>query len=462
MRERTIKRIVQWALAPSTECFYLLSGPKACGKLTIAHSIVQVFQKQNRLGASIFLDAKIADTDSHKISSTIIQQLSGFDRILGARIIEKLNTDRSLIDTDVDRQFCALVIDTTGSSHTSQPSLIGPIMIVIDHLHLVGKAEQSKFLATIGSCSLDLPPNFRFFLTYSHHDSISQRILGKLSHTHIIGYVDGNSNICVGIGEYISECLAEIFSKKAGLAEHYGIAELQNQFKRRAMGIQLWVATAYRSLTAYDNNTVLLFCNILLSNPLPHSGVESIGQLYDSLCQVAFCLDWCQNSFEIVNTTIQSPEDTIFYIGWLIPSMKGKALNSFAAKLGLTVKTHQNKKNIIHPSFGDFITNFRRCHVSQNTIKLRRKTLDACIDVMNQHLRYNIIRLDAAMLTNVEIVDKDTRVQRYISKSVHYACHSWISLLEGIDDAKLVPHPCRLYVDAHFTLDRGYEHFRPF
>lgn len=451
-RETVIKSVVQWASqrngTSSTNLIYLLSGPATCGKSTIAHSIAKVFHEQNRLGAALFLHNEVPEANSRRISSSIIHQLSGYDSTFQARIAAKIKTDQSLIWADIERQFRTLIVDTANSVD-SKLLMIGPILIVIDNLHLINDEERYKLFTTIAEHCASLPPNFRFLLTCRDDDAVAQRILVNLSRKQIIGYDDTDSGGGVDISQHILESLADLCSKKPFLSERYEIQQLQDQFKKRARGMHFWVSTVHRSvLTCSEDDDVSLFITLLLSSALPLSNNEAMDQLYHTVFKVFFRLELgAQHLFDVM---IQSPKPVplsylrrVACIPW--ESAKQGAIVDIARNLGLIINVDQDEQGElsfgVHPSLEDFLTNPRRCQGTgvyvDREIPIDQSAAEVCIHIMNQSLRYNICRFDDIMTTNSEIVDKDARIRLHVHKSLQYACCNWTLHLEGDDRQEL-------------------------
>ncbi|KAH9477829.1 hypothetical protein JR316_0010061 [Psilocybe cubensis] len=446
-REATIRSIVQWSSQRGDNAFTnnicLLSGPASCGKSTIVHSIAKLFHEQNRLGVAVFLHDEVLDVSSRKISSSIVHQLAGYDSTIQARIADKIKADQSLVWADIERQFRVLVVDTA-SSADSKLLLIGPILIIIDNLHLISDEERYKVLTTISDHSKTLPPNFRFLLTCRDDDDVAWRILRNVSRTQRVGYDDSDNGSNGELSQYIADFLTDLFSKRPLLSEHYNSLQLQGVFEARARGMHFWVSLVYRSVLACNEVDIIEFLSLLLSAPSPLSNNEAMDQLYHAIFKVFFRLELgAQHLFDVM---IQSPKPLpLSYLRRMAcipwdPTNKVNIVDTTKA-LGLIIEIDRPEKGEslygIHPSLEDFLTNPRRCETTgvyvDRNVPIDHSAAEVCIRIMNQSLRYNICRLDDDMTTNAEIRDNNQLIEQHLSRSLRYACFNWILHLENED-----------------------------
>ncbi|PPQ93771.1 hypothetical protein CVT25_008150 [Psilocybe cyanescens] len=473
-REITIERIVHWASqysrVSSTDHIYLLSGPTTCGKSTITHTIAKVFHEQRRLGAAVFIHSNVPEPNSCKISSTIIHQLAGYHSTFQAHIATTIKDDPSLLDADIDRQFRKLIVDTT-SSIGNHLSMIGPIIIVIDNLHFLDDGERSKVLITIAKYSGNLASNFRFILTCRDDDAVTQRTLGNLSRMHVIGYDDTDGGSSVSISQYILESLKDLFSKEPRLSERYSVQELQDQLVERSRGIHFWVTTVYRSVLACEDDDVFHFFAFLLSRTVPLSNDEAMDHLYHTIFKIFFLTELGTRKFfqlsawKLLNVMIQSPRPMLLshlrritYIPYE-SSKQGLLAVDTARNLGLIIDVKRDELAAslfaLHPSFLDFLTNpLQKGRGSYGytdlQILLDQSVAEVCIHIMSQSLRHNICRLDDIMTTNMEIVDKDARIEEYLPRPLRYACCNWTLHLEGgLELEDTLRHKLQSFTSSH-------------
>ncbi|PPQ78333.1 hypothetical protein CVT25_011704 [Psilocybe cyanescens] len=106
-----------------------------------------------------------AGATAQTISSSIIEQVAGYDAQLRAKIAAKIKSDKSLASADVVRQFRALIVNTISADAESdgQLMMIGLVLIVIDGSNTIAEDERYKFLTIIADYSKKTPPEFSPF-----------------------------------------------------------------------------------------------------------------------------------------------------------------------------------------------------------------------------------------------------------------------------------------------------------
>jgi hypothetical protein len=92
----------------------------------------------------------------------------------------------------------------------------------------------------------------------------------------------------------------------------------------------------------------------------------------------------------------------------------------------LLLSRHDAPVRIFHPSFPNFIVDHRRCedprfHVQIHEYHLRRAR--RCLELLNRHLRYNMIDLDNPDVANSDVEDLDVRLLSLPQGLFYAACH---------------------------------------
>ncbi len=88
----------------------------------------------------------------------------------------------------------------------------------------------------------------------------------------------------------------------------------------------------------------------------------------------------------------------------------------------------------LHTSFRDFITNEKKsggfCVILRDS---HRQLAHSCLGVLLKDLKFNICKLESSYLANKDVKDVNSRVDKYISPALLYACRFWDNHLEHID-----------------------------
>ena len=88
----------------------------------------------------------------------------------------------------------------------------------------------------------------------------------------------------------------------------------------------------------------------------------------------------------------------------------------------------------LHTSFRDFLTNKEKsgdfCVILRDS---HRQLAHSCLGVLLKDLKFNICKLESSYLANKDVKDVNSRVDKYISPALLYACRFWDNHLEHID-----------------------------
>ena len=449
-RNVVINDLIQWA----SDCaelgtkkksqIYVLQGPPDCGKSSIAHSVAEAFDLQDRLGAAIFLDDRAEGKiiGSQILSTTIASQLASYDKKIGAAIAAKIEINHSLAEADIARQFPDLIV-----SATEGLALIGPICIILDGLeNIVNPTERLQLLSAIGDHFNKLPSNFRLVLTARHGPTgTSNDIKQHLPDCIIKEITFDDEGTIVDYNKHLSQSLRHLFSKKLKIAEEYTIDKLRDEFVKRSKGVYFWVSTVcqFLLLCTYGDECKILE-NILSSEP-PHTVEAAMNQLFRVI------LSYVPYSPLVYQNLIQSPKPLPLQsssspdgVSVLVSesTLQSPFFNMMQNLGFLTENGRDGTDNPlfgIHPCLEDFLTSSRRCHGTDFYVDRLAPSLsmvEICFDSMARLLRKNICSLDDPMALNEEIPDRDERLRRCIPVILQDACRNWIFHLEAFVDCE--------------------------
>jgi energy-coupling factor transporter ATP-binding protein EcfA2 len=448
-RDAIIRDLVQWASVPHEAeetqkgQIYVVQGPPGCGKSSIAHSVAQAFDRQNRLGAAIFLDERTKGTiESHMISATLAFQLAAYDPKIREGIATQIKANISLARADIRRQFPGLIV-----SATKDLALVGPICIVIDGLHkIVEPAEQFELLTALAEYFKQLPPNFRLLLT--SRPGVAFKDIARLIPDCVIQEITfDDEGIYLECSEYISQCLHQLFSKNSNLVQTYSMEDLHDQFIRRSMGMHFWISTAHKSLLMCTDGDESIILGSILSNELPRTKEEAMDHLYHA---IFLCIPCLEAVHVICQTLIQSPcpsplPDTLTSVSVTSEDTPIGSIRVIMQSLGFIKESGRDGRNplfSVHPSLEDFLTNSRRCHTAAIRVHTGRLSevvpsmADICLDWMDKLLRQNICEFDDITLSNAEIPERESRLSKFIPPTLQYSCRNWVFHIEALDNSK--------------------------
>ena len=441
-----INDLIQWASdcadsgAKKRSQIYVLQGPPDCGKSSIAHSVAEAFDLQDRLGAAIFLDDRAEGKiiRSHNLSTTIASQLASYDKKIRAAIAAKIEINDSLAEADIARQFPDLIV-----SATEGLALIGPICIIIDGLeNIANPTERLQLLSAIADHFNKLPSNFRLVLT-ARHGPISEDIKQLLRDCIIKEITFDDEGTIVDYDKHLSQSLRHLFSKNLKIAEEYTIDKLRDEFVKRSKGIYLWVSTACQLLLlcTYGDECKILE-NILSSEP-PRTAEMAMDQLFRViLSYIPYSPLMCQSLMQSPKPLpLQSSPDGVSVL--VSESIHQSPFLNVMRNLGFLIENDRggtdNPLFGIHPCLEDFLTNSRRSrgtdfYLDRLASAPSLSMVEICFDLMARLLRQNICTLNDSMALNEEIPDRDDRLRQCIPNILRDACRNWIFHLEEFAD----------------------------
>ena len=89
---------------------------------------------------------------------------------------------------------------------------------------------------------------------------------------------------------------------------------------------------------------------------------------------------------------------------------------------------------LLHTSFRDFLTNREKSgDFCVSLCDAHRQLAHSCLSLLLNDLKFNICNLESSYLANKDVKDLNSRVDKYISPALLYACRFWDDHLEHTD-----------------------------
>ena len=165
-----MERIISWANISTPDDnekrVFLLTGPAASGKSTMAHSVASHFDHLERLASSFFCSSSKPDKSrSEMVLCTIARDIADRNIQIRHNLWDIVKDNRSLRKTtSISEQFERLIKEPTNDL-----VMVGPMVLVIDALDECGgnPDKRSQLIKLLIERSVTLPTNFRIFITTS-------------------------------------------------------------------------------------------------------------------------------------------------------------------------------------------------------------------------------------------------------------------------------------------------------
>ncbi len=429
--------IVNWVNDPASERCLVLFGQAGTGKSSIAHEIARRFDKMHRLTSSFIFLRKGQHKPDH-LFTTLVRDLSdrypSFKTALG-RVI-KDNSSLRIGTRDYDTLFESLILGPLKGLH-----IVGPVLVVIDALDESGDAAGRIGLHSFLAKNLiRLPSNFRVLVTSRPEDGIEYALVGAPS---IRTRRMNDSELATKTHDDILAFLRERLPSDE--FRNYGDA-----LAIKAEGLFQWAAVASQFILdppgrfGYSKKKCI---NHLLDPSTNRNGQDPLDALYKEVLEGYFTDQETRLLFRSV-------------LGQLITSIEPLTIRSLTTlrqhtshddgddrdavvillrRLGSLLDNVNSSDEslpivLLHTSFRDFLTNREKsgdfCISPRDA---HRQLAYSCLGLLLNDLKFNICKLESSYLANKDVKDLNSRVDKYISPALLYACRFWDDHLEHID-----------------------------
>jgi hypothetical protein len=396
-RQEILQFVTDWVTSPSTDQNILwLHGMAGSGKSALATTISNYFQNLGRLAAFLFFDRDITErSDPTSVIRTLAYQLSVFD----SKFLRAISSAawRFSWQWPLTTQFKKLLVEPLSSvEHVGDE---GPVVIVFDALDECGSAKTRKALLDLLVEEFSkLPSNFRIIITSRAerdiHASFSQRqniISRELDITTASNMKD--------IISYLYHWMAIIRTSNPllPLSPDWPGESRITDLAKRSSGLFVWASTAIVFIgDGHDPDERIM---VLLGSDNPAKGESALDELYTTaLRSIGKWKDEAfRSDFHSIMGTILAARDP------LSPSAIDKLIKltrpslHTISYLGCVVHWGVNQPiRILHPSFGDFLTDRARCGNDDWYIDMVRHNCQLgrhCLQHLGEELHENVLGL---------------------------------------------------------------------
>lgn len=435
-------RIQEWIDNPNPEAkrILLLSGDKGAGKSALAHTVSARYNDLRRLGSSIFVSSGNEAAETRlplRFFPTMAQDLAALDMRYRRKLWEGINADRALRNAlDPADQFNHFILAPFAGL-----VLAGPIVFVIDGVENCSDlGSLGQFLAVLADRVHELPSNVRLLLTTTPNSKVSEQFV---NHPHAqIEHLDGPGVFSIPSdllrfakfrlstsrrGDTFEprdvDCLELVkrshgsFQRMTSLCDSVCAGHSESDFLER-----FWT-TVLRQAPEYS----------LVMHTLPEDGhyYRDLVRLFDPQDSILLaCFRKIIGSLVIAYRPLSAFDLVQF-----------EDRNSFEAEeiFACVRKMHPFLMNAMYhyapltpfyPSFFDFLQDPQRSRqFFVDAADYHHLLAHACLQVLNEQLRFNICRLTSCSVRNDAVLDLVDRIEQFISTELSYAAQFWIDHL---------------------------------
>jgi hypothetical protein len=458
-----LNRICDWALdnSPASPPVYWLSGMAGTGKSTIAYTIAERFDDDERfpkiLGATFFCSRQIEDTRKRiNVIPTISYQLACRIRSYTQAL---LKVDVVECSTTLKNQIRKLLADPWSHSGEERDKMLPPYLIIIDALDEIEEGDGSAFLKDLLTTLNDGNLHRIKFLITSRPDP--QLVKSWETSQGVIFHLED-----VDMREVEGDIRKFLRTELPDLPER----RIEN-IVERANGLFIFAATVVRYIkpttdtTPFEEERAL---GDLFQQPGGGDGsVLSMNMMMDDLYQqvLASALRHSRNlqyRLEILHIILCAQEPlSVSNIVELCKCDKD-TIQAVISSLHATLYISRKDGHIYwyHATFQDFFFDDKRSsnltdHLSRkpfnvfcNQSRIHAILAEHCFEAMKSLLHFNICKLPSSFLLDWEVGDLEQRIQDNITEVLRYSlCHWGSHLIQGGDAGNELPTFLRHFLD---------------
>lgn len=420
-RQKLIEELLEWVGSDSPERILVLSGQAGTGKSAVAHTVAQIFQKQNRLGSLFCFNRSYKDR-IHFLFSTISRDLADGDGLWRQSLAESIDRTAIRRSTDMETQFNEFIIKPSKEVRT-----LGPVVIVIDALDESGdRGDRRTLLNILFSQSSMLPTNYRIIITTRPEQDIESCCKPPTALCKRMGDIAADETLA-DIRSYVSFRLEPISETLDELQRDW-----PDSLSKRSEGLFQWAETVCRFIDPTIPHPLLVRKRWKACTP---SSSSSLYELYHDIIS-------CQQETEdpefvahlkmilSVLMTVREP----LSISALEDIFQGiiEDVNITLTPFGsLLLGVHDSFAPIrpLHTSLFDFFNSRYQDATKKNEYYIDTSDQGVltlgCLKLMNRMLRFNICNLETSHLRNEDVPDFDTRLKTAIPIHLSYSCRFW-------------------------------------
>jgi hypothetical protein len=437
-REDVRQRIRSWATDESSLPIFWLSGMTGEGKSTIAFTICELFDEENKhpekpldvsLGGSFFCSRQVEDLRRRQnVIPMLAYQLACHSHSFAEQLDK---ADINAIDTS-DRQVEKLLVTPWKASVKDRPAPLPLTLVVIDALDELDDDGGEKLLKeliqatnVIQETAQDGMRGLKILVTSRPHPSIVHATKSlPVYHLEKIEAEDGKKDILT----YLSSELPNLSESNRNTVTHL------------AQGLFIYAATIVRALVGKTQKEQQKTLALILGDSQQIDHLQAIDTLYTQVLATNLG-DKSVSRLVILHCIICAlkplPVSTIAQIaaGDSEDEVDEEATRLVVNDLYsvLYISESDNCVYTYHKSFSDFLLDSNRSgsKFACNPDLLHPTISMACFRIMQASLHFNMCNLPSSYLFDSEVPGLDQLIQRKIVDviALEYACRCWTSHL---------------------------------
>lgn len=441
--------IKTWVNNHDQKRIYWLRGMAGTGKSTIALTISRLCAKERRLGASFFFSRGGGDLASaNKFVATIAIQLAETIPDLREHIERAFVSDRQILDKGICNQWEKLVVNPL--ERLGKDALDRPIVIVVDALDEcddendisllvkcfeVATATDRSPLHIFITSRPESPINYAFnsIPHYSHQDFVLHNIEDTIvDEDLVLFYKDRLSRIDrrfgLGADSHSDHTIQVLVQRSHRLFIHAATAcRFIEDGREVAAGRRLSLLIGTNNATLEPQKKL----DVMYTTVLTQSWLSSIHLERQEITERKRLFSHIVGSI-VVLFDVMPIIDLAVVLNTSVVEIS-QLLQSFNSVLDVP-REESEPIRLLHPSFRDFLQDPLRCQAALFSIRtkdIHGHLLSNCLELMKKNLKRNMCNVTHPGARAQEITK--AVVDKYLPRSVQYACRYWLHHLQHID-----------------------------
>ena len=438
-RVKILADLEAWASDDLSSKVYWLVGKAGTGKSTILHTLCDILDRKNMLGASFFSSRGSENArDARLIVPTIAHSLASTSPCIKSEVVKAIEKDPNLAEPtsmNLVGQFNRLIHDPIQVSVGNAVKTYKVIAIdAIDEctdLQLV-----SSFIQLILESTSTIP--LKVFIT-SRDEPLIRRAFTSLPRLRSTFYLhEADKDVVKGdIRIYLEASLAEIKAEHGHTLDTWPPQSEISALLDRSRTLFIYAATAIRYISQAGPHYKSRLSAMANQDIKSVSKLQTIDGLYEHILDQACEL---KEKGEII--PMRQLVSMIVFLRNPLPIQAISSLSGRDAHLYLSpftsviyIPTHEDATvTPFHISFSDFITNPTHCSCKHDPLFVALATSEChemlalkCLEQMNHSLKYNICEVPIESTVSRREATNFPDNRRKISEALKYSCLYWAS-----------------------------------
>jgi hypothetical protein len=430
-RVQLLADIMSWAESSDAPVVFWLNGLAGTGKSTVARTICERLSKKGLLCASFFISRQVAERcHPPNVLRTIVYQLARQQPTFSNVIAALLQDSPDLASSESLQKLAAELFFKPARNLPARAGLV----IVIDAMDECTEDKKGRpggeLLPLLLRGLLQLSGRIKLLFTSRAGPEIVRMFsLASLGSQHTVMQLHDLDGAVVrsDIRTYLSQSFTAMATARHNLAlVNWPAEEDIDMLVDLADVLFVYAATVVRFVsTPRQNPRERLDIMLRRREGTSASPYHFLDQLYSQVLSASVRSEQYEDEVTlsrmlriVLGSILVARHPLSVAVHAIVLNMDPDDVKLAVESLSaLLVNTSDELVRIFHPSFPDFIVDPQRCDDPRFLVSLEEHHLGlalSCLELLNQHLRYNMANLNNPDVANLRVEDLDGRLYQSI------------------------------------------------